>query len=506
MSPCLHALLAGLACASALAPPAVARLRSHVEKQGAEFGPFDVVECDGDRKVVATTSIAAGAEIMRLPRACLVVNGDAGDAGPSDDLVGPLDNADSLALWILQNPQSPLVASFPTKADLRHLPVLWCASDAERLAGSGVGEDLRLRLLHDDAVYTGNAILRTLCHHDPSTWRWAKACVRSRALGVPAGEDEEEEESEESDDWGEFAEGIEEDEDDSDALDALFDGGLSDDDLISAFEAFVAENSNGADNGASPTLANPRRTDLAALAPMADMLNHRRLPNCEWGSESDGDFIVRCARDCLLGDELTISYGDLSPSRSLLNYGFIADQGPREAELAVSLPGNASQAVRAVWGGESLLRHVYVSDASSAHSLLSLCRIASASEEEVMKLGGAGEAALRPLSHANERLALNMFQNAATPNEAFESVSDPSGRNAAAAAKVVAVEREALLHWRNVASDAIHLLHSTDLLHATDIDDATETLHATDATDDSYAARLDGLLRGAGGGGGSTVL
>ena len=72
-----------------------------------------------------------------------------------------------------------------------------------------------------------------------------------------------------------------------------------------------------------------------ALVPMADMLNHRRVPDVEWGYEHPTEsFVMRATRDIAAGEQVHDSYGKKSNALLFEIYGFCIDDPNRdEAEL-----------------------------------------------------------------------------------------------------------------------------------------------------------------------------
>ncbi|KAJ1451232.1 hypothetical protein M885DRAFT_530116 [Pelagophyceae sp. CCMP2097] len=437
---------AAAAASHAGAPDPISALRRDLERHGAAFLPFRVDDAGGERRVVAAVAISAGAVVLRLPRSCLVF----ADAGAAAACVDDLDNADALAVWILSNPESAYVSTLPTAADLSHLPVYW--ADSEALRGTDVYEDLLSRQNHDAQLFAGSLALRQLCAGDAANWKWAKACVRSRAFTVPKGAGGDEDEDEDDDD---------------------------DDDLESV---------------AFPRLAAASSSDVPCLVPLVDMLNHVgqgvSSPNCEWGVEREtGDFVVRCISDCKEGAELVHSYGDLSAAHSLLNYGFVAShlefRNHDAALLTIDLPEGASQLLRKFWRREGFQhgRAICVGvpgDRGAAEQLLSLCRCAAATDGEAEALlaqdGPAESAAPKPLSWRNERAALALLENAAearlaahprSVDEDERLVADleasAGARDALHAARVSLAEKRVLVHWRAVSRAAKQLLQATDV-------------------------------------------
>jgi histone-lysine N-methyltransferase SETD3 len=72
-----------------------------------------------------------------------------------------------------------------------------------------------------------------------------------------------------------------------------------------------------------------------ALVPMADMLNHRRVPDVEWGYEHPTEsFVMRATHDIAAGEAVHDSYGQKSNGLLFEIYGFCADDTNRhEAEI-----------------------------------------------------------------------------------------------------------------------------------------------------------------------------
>ena len=77
------------------------------------------------------------------------------------------------------------------------------------------------------------------------------------------------------------------------------------------------------------TSSTSNNSNVPAMFPMADMFNHVKRSNgctCEWGIDRDtSDFVIRTIHDVKAGSEVTVSYGEISTSASLLNYGFIGE-------------------------------------------------------------------------------------------------------------------------------------------------------------------------------------
>lgn len=142
-------------------------------------------------------------------------------------------------------------------------------------------------LSNDEAARSAASSLTT------EMWLWAEAIVKSRALKVP--------------DIGRgnfrFAKGT-----------------FIDDDMVIGEDAFK-------------NLATAPLTSV--LVPLADMINHQYLYDgkdsalCDWGLErpkfngSPGAFVIKSRGFIKSGKELSISYGNIAASGSLLNYGFV---------------------------------------------------------------------------------------------------------------------------------------------------------------------------------------
>jgi histone-lysine N-methyltransferase SETD3 len=75
-----------------------------------------------------------------------------------------------------------------------------------------------------------------------------------------------------------------------------------------------------------------------ALVPMADMLNHRRIPDVEWGYEHPTEcFVLRAVHPIAAGELVHDSYGKKSNALLLELYGFCLDDVDRD-EALLGLP------------------------------------------------------------------------------------------------------------------------------------------------------------------------
>jgi protein-histidine N-methyltransferase len=139
-----------------------------------------------------------------------------------------------------------------------------------------------------------------------------------------------------------------------------------------------------------------------ALVPMADMLDHQRPADVEWGYEHPTEsFTMRAARDIAAGEVAYDSYGEKSNGKLLELYGFCVDD-PRfdDTVLQISSAPDAATSFR-VRASEmkeetdavALLRRAIGSDRTAAE-LTAACDRALAAfpttmeDDEAMLVGG----------------------------------------------------------------------------------------------------------------------
>jgi histone-lysine N-methyltransferase SETD3 len=154
-----------------------------------------------------------------------------------------------------------------------------------------------------------------------------------------------------------------------------------------------------------------------ALVPMADMLNHRQVPDVEWGYEHPTEsFVMRAARDIAAGEALHDSYGKKSNALLFEIYGFCIDAPDRdEAELRLPaidprhpLAGGTSTFGRSVGGERAFLVSASAGRAEESAAVTYLRRALGTDAP----LEGADPRVCRAMSDACDR-ALAGFPNAA---------------------------------------------------------------------------------------------
>jgi hypothetical protein len=155
--------------------------------------------------------------------------------------------------------------------------------------------------------------------------------------------------------------------------------------------------------------------DQPCLCPYVDMMNHitnsqsegsTQVLQCQWYIDQDGyhlrlpeldDEDRRCMMDCA---KLEISYGSHSNAHFLMNYGFaladiVDEEEASTCTLPVMLPNSVhEEATESLWEADGLgdchtmPRNVMVGIGSAGpmESVLSLCRVASAEEQELSRM------------------------------------------------------------------------------------------------------------------------
>ncbi|RUO88780.1 SET domain-containing protein-lysine N-methyltransferase [Corallococcus sp. AB018] len=264
-------------------------LKEHLALQwsrqaGASFPKLWVGHLEGDeRGVFAKVPIAAGEEVLRVPRACLVTLdvARASDIGRLIDAHAPDTSEECyLAAFLLQEKEREdsawkpyldvLPQSFP------HLPLFFDAQELSLLQGSSA---LREVARWKEMLLARYAMLAQRVpgfeRFTPDAYLWAQHVLISRSFGLTVA------------------------------------GKLT--------RCFV---------------------------PVADMLNHRASPRLVWGNTEDGEAFVLVAHEPVAArEELHISYGIKSSCRFLLSYGFVPEDNPDDTlVLYLGVPEDAVEA------------------------------------------------------------------------------------------------------------------------------------------------------------------
>jgi len=287
-----------------------------LEERGAVFGAIEVKRLsESERMVIATEDAPKGETLMRIPMDLgLTPSGAVEKCGAAEDAILAADaigtrDSDLLAIFLLArrarcsaysgNIEDAYISSLPTQKELSHLPINWSDADAQWLKRTGVGAERILRRQRE-ADFFRNLSLRSESFRgivsSLDRWMWAKANVQSRGFSIPS---------------------------------PLFDTAPRG----TCIGEQVDENAHHVHRDDNDMMS-PK---VAALFPLADMLNHRTHQegcSCEFGVErGSGDFVIRTVSSVAAGSELTVSYGSLSASVSLLNYGFVQEAiapGPQQ--------------------------------------------------------------------------------------------------------------------------------------------------------------------------------
>ncbi|MBZ4333427.1 SET domain-containing histone-lysine N-methyltransferase [Corallococcus sp. AS-1-12] len=234
---------------------------------GASFPKLWVGHLEGDeRGVFARAPIAAGEEVLRVPRACLVTLdvARASDIGRLIDAHAPDTREECyLAAFLLQEKEREdsvwrpyldvLPRAFP------HLPLFFDAQELSLLQGSSaLREVARWKEMLLARYATLAERVPGFTRFTPDAYLWAQHVLISRTFGLTVA------------------------------------GKLT--------RCFV---------------------------PVADMLNHRASPRLVWGNSEDGESFVLVAQEPVAaGEELHISYGTKPSYRFLLSYGFVPEDNP----------------------------------------------------------------------------------------------------------------------------------------------------------------------------------
>mmetsp|Transcript_56857 Transcript_56857/g.182716 ORF Transcript_56857/g.182716 Transcript_56857/m.182716 type:complete len:368 (+) Transcript_56857:98-1201(+) len=107
-----------------------------------------------------------------------------------------------------------------------------------------------------------------------------------------------------------------------------------------AFPGLTADCAARALHAADTRTLYSQKTQMRALVPFFDFMNHSANPNAVWTMDEGGNVQVETLRALDVGEQVLIAYSD-SPNASLLvTYGFVLDgDGPhRSVELAVPIP------------------------------------------------------------------------------------------------------------------------------------------------------------------------
>ena len=77
--------------------------------------------------------------------------------------------------------------------------------------------------------------------------------------------------------------------------------------------------------------------DQPSMLPLIDLCNHSFKPNCELRGSQDGTASLVASQDIPKDTPIDISYGNLSNTMLLQDYGFIVKENPHDAvDMAVS--------------------------------------------------------------------------------------------------------------------------------------------------------------------------
>lgn len=131
-----------------------------------------------------------------------------------------------------------------------------------------------------------------------------------------------------------------------------------------------------------------------ALVPLADMLDHRSVPNATWTGTPTG-LVVAAAVPLAPGQEVHISYGNKCNSAFFLDYGFAVPRNAAHNRLLLHLPAPAPRL--ALWVGTSYAH-------PATQEAFSRMRTALATPAQLARRPAAGHCP--PLSPENEIGAL----------------------------------------------------------------------------------------------------
>ncbi|KAJ1459101.1 hypothetical protein M885DRAFT_561303 [Pelagophyceae sp. CCMP2097] len=153
-------------------------------------------------------------------------------------------------------------------------------------------------------------------------------------------------------------------------------------------------------------------TKFFSLVPLVELFNHDFEPNCL--REFDGDtFTVVATRDVAAGEELTLSYGNMSNGDLLNVYGFALTENPHNSlALALEPEDVETQSPRAdaVGAAAAAVPDVLMHDSPLAPHCLRRLRAAHALTEDVVAAQASGNDDVDfglPLSARNEREAVD---------------------------------------------------------------------------------------------------
>ena len=369
------------------------------------------------RTVLAAAPIAAGADVLRIPRPLLLTVADArassiGRTIASSGMPSPGDHT-LLAACLLAHRERPrsrfrpyldsLPVAFPT------LPLSFTPAELALLQGSAALEKLAARRA---ALKSDH---RSLCHAVPAFRRfaladfvWARSCVITRVFGL--------------------------------------------------------------------TIAGEK---TEALVPLADMLDHRRPAETHWTYDDDaGAFVMTALRAFHPGQPVHDSYGRKSNTRFLVNYGFTLDDNDDDDEAAVRLaipadaplPGDKARLLGALPGEREAVALPAPSGDGVEPEALSFLRVACATPREIEQIHASQGGAHRvlPLNGRNESAALALlaaaceearaaFPTSVEQDDALLGEGAPStnARNAVVARRS---EKRVLMRWIDLVRSSLPLL------------------------------------------------